>query len=71
MSARFNYVKVASKFKTNATNVKAPTRFKAMLEQRRIWAESAGLNPDVIENMYRNLVDYFIQEELQHWQNNQ
>jgi isochorismate pyruvate lyase len=38
-----------------------------MLTQRRQWAESAGLNPDVIEKIYRDLVDYFIDEELQHW----
>ncbi|GAB4238770.1 MAG: chorismate mutase [Stanieria sp.] len=70
LGQRFEYVKVASKFKTNENSVKAPERLKAMLKQRRIWAESAGLNPDVIEEMYQNLVNYFINEELQSWQNN-
>lgn len=66
LGTRFNYVKVASKFKTNETSVKAPERFQAMLKQRRVWAESAGLNPDIIEDMYRNLVNYFIEEELRY-----
>jgi isochorismate pyruvate lyase len=39
-----------------------------MLDQRRIWAEQEGLNPDVIEKMYRDLVNYFIKEELKYWQ---
>lgn len=65
---RFEYVKAASKFKTSETSVKAPERFKAMLQQRRIWAEEEGLNPDVIEKLYQDLVNYFIQEELKHWQ---
>lgn len=65
---RFEYVKAASKFKTSKTSVKAPERFKSMLQQRRIWAEEQGLNPDVIEKLYEDLVNYFIQEELKHWQ---
>ncbi|MBW4636941.1 MAG: isochorismate lyase [Gloeocapsa sp. UFS-A4-WI-NPMV-4B04] len=65
---RFEYVKAASKFKTSETSVKAPERFKSMLQQRRIWAEEEGLNPDVIEKLYQDLVNYFIEEELKHWQ---
>ena len=42
-----------------------------MLEQRRIWAQEDGLNPDVIEKIYRDLITYFIEEELNHWQSNQ
>jgi isochorismate pyruvate lyase len=68
LGKRFSYVKAASKFKTNETTVKASERFKSMLDQRRIWAEQEGLNPDVIEKMYRDLVNYFIKEELKYWQ---
>ena len=69
LGERFGYVKAASKFKTSEATVRAPERFKAMLEQRRAWALQAGLHPDVIEKMYRDLVSYFIQQELEHWQN--
>ena len=68
LGKRFEYVKAASKFKTSETSVRAPERFKAMLEQRRVWASSEGLSPDAIEKMYRDLVNHFINEEMSKWQ---
>lgn len=68
LGQRFAYVKAASKFKTSETDVKAPDRFRSMLLQRRTWAEAEGLSADVIEQLYRELVTYFIEEEMQHWQ---
>lgn len=67
-SQRFAYVKAAAKFKTNEASVKASDRFAAMLKQRREWAAAEGLNPDVIEKLYRDLVTHFIEEELKQWQ---
>lgn len=66
-SQRFAYVKAATKFKTSQATVKAPDRFAAMLQQRREWAAEEGLNPDVIERLYRDLVTHFIEEELKQW----
>lgn len=68
LGKRFAYVKVAAKFKNSETSVKAPERFNAMLQQRCVWAEEAGLNPEIIEKLYRDLVNYFIDEELKNWQ---
>lgn len=67
LGKRFEYVKAAAKFKTSEESVKAPERLKAMMQQRRIWAEEQGLNPDVIEKLYQDLVTYFMNEELHHW----
>lgn len=67
LGQRFAYVKAASKFKTSETTVRAPERLQAMLKQRRIWAEEVGLNADVIEKMYQDLVNYFINEEMNQW----
>ena len=64
---RYQYVKAAAKFKTSETSVKAPDRFAAMLQRRRAWAEEAGLDPDVIEKLYTDLVNYFIQEQMKEW----
>ncbi len=64
---RFAFVKAAAKFKTSEAGVKASDRFAAMLQQRREWAEAEGLNPDVIERLYRDLVTHFIEEELRQW----
>ncbi len=67
LGRRFAYVKAASKFKMSKAAVKDPERFQAMLVQRRTWAEAAGLSPDVIEKMYRDLVGYFTAEEMREW----
>lgn len=69
LSQRFDYVKAAAQFKTSGTDVKATDRLSSMLKQRRAWAEAAGLSPDVIEKIYQDLVEYFIHEEMKHWQN--
>jgi len=68
LGKRFEYVKAAAKYKTSETSVRAPDRYKAMLEQRRVWASSEGLSPDAIEKMYRDLVNHFIKEEMSKWQ---
>lgn len=68
LGKHFRYVRAAAPFKTDAAAVRAPERFAAMLEQRRVWAEQQGLSPDVIEQIYRDLVAYFIAEEMRHWQ---
>ena len=64
---RAEYVVAAAKFKTSETSVRAPERFKAMLEKRRQWAEQEGLSPDAIERMFSDLVNHFIDDEMQRW----
>lgn len=68
---RYKYVQAAAKFKTSETAVRAPERFKSMLLKRREWAQVEGLNPDAIEKLYADLVNYFIQEELDKWHQEQ
>ncbi len=65
---RAQYVMAAAKFKTSENAVRAPERFAAMLLQRREWAIEEGLNPDVIEKLYSDLVQHFISEEMRRWQ---
>jgi isochorismate pyruvate lyase len=67
LSKRFQYVIAAARFKTSEASVRSPDRFQAMLQQRREWAQESGLNPDVVENIYRDLVNYYIDEELKHY----
>lgn len=68
LGKRFEYVKAAARFKTSVATVRAPERQQAMLAQRRQWAVENGLSPEVIENMYRELVEYFVAEEVKSWQ---
>jgi len=67
LSKRFQYVIAAARFKTSEASVRSSDRFHAMLQQRREWALESGLNPDVVENIYRDLVNYYIEEELKHY----
>lgn len=66
---RAHYVKAAARFKDSEQAVSAPERFAAMLQSRRQWAESAGISPEIVETIYRDLVKYFIAEETEHWRN--
>lgn len=62
---RFEYVKEVVKYKDKtADSIVAAERREAVIEQRRIWAKEHGLNPDIIEEMYRNLIKHFIAEEM-------
>jgi isochorismate pyruvate lyase len=64
LGQRFHYVKAVTRFKKNAEEVRAPERYQAVINSRRAWAIEAGLNPDVIEEMYRHLIAHFIDEEM-------
>lgn len=68
ISRRVAYVRAAAKFKTSSANVAAPERVAAVLKTRREWAEAAGLDGDVIEGLYRDLVAYSISEEHKEWE---
>ncbi len=65
LGQRFEYVKAITRFKKTEEDVRAPERYNAVLQQRRVWAEEAGLNPDWIEEMYRLLIGHFINVELE------
>ena len=62
---RTKYVHQAVNFKKDAADVPAPERYTQVMRQRRAWAADAGLNPDIIEEMYKLLIDNYIQEELE------
>ncbi len=64
LGRRFDYVKAITRFKKTESDVRAPDRYNAVLTQRRVWAAEAGLAPDVVEQMYRLLIAYFIDEEM-------
>jgi len=63
------YVQAAAKFKTSTAEVQATDRVTTMIQQRRAWAEKAQVSPDLIEALFRELVQRFTQEELHYWQN--
>lgn len=61
---RFEYVKEVVKYKDRtSSSIEASDRRAVVLNDRRKWAEEAGLDPDVIEELYSRLIQYFIEEE--------
>ncbi len=65
LGERFKYVKEIVKYKEkDKDSIVAKERLEAVIQSRRKIAKENGLNPDIIEDMYRNLISYFIQEEL-------
>jgi isochorismate pyruvate lyase len=62
---RFTFVKEIVKYKNNKYDIYAPDRYNEVINRRRELAVSFNLDPDVIENMYRIMMDYFIKEELE------
>lgn len=65
ISQRFQYVKEVVKYKdSNPDSIVATDRRDVVLQSRRKWAEENGLDPNVIEEMYAKLIQYFISEEM-------
>lgn len=64
LGERFKYVKEVVKYKEKTVNcIEANDRKKAVIEKRREWAKERGLDPDVVEDIYLKLIQYFIGEE--------
>jgi len=61
---RFSYVKEIVRFKSNEEDVLAQKRYREVLEKRREWAKNQNLNPDTIEDIYKTLMKYFIDEQM-------
>lgn len=62
---RFKYVKEVVKYKEKtAESIVANDRREAVIAKRREWALENELDPDVIEKMYRELIQHFINEEM-------
>ena len=64
---RAAYGKAASKFKTSEAAVRAPERLRALMRSRREMAARVGVDPVVIEHVYKLLVEYLTNEEVHHW----
>jgi isochorismate pyruvate lyase len=65
LGERFRYVKSIVQFKEKTKNsIVAKERFEAVIRSRRDMAKKNGLDADVIEKMYRILIQYFIEEEM-------
>ena len=67
IAERVWYVREAAKFKASSAGVAAPERVAAVLKTRREWAEAAGVEGEMMETLYRQIVQYCISEEHKRW----
>ena len=61
---RQDYVHAAARFKRSDNEVHAHERQRQMMAARRLWAENQGVAPDLVESLFRAMVDHFVAAEL-------
>ncbi|MBO9594739.1 MAG: chorismate mutase [Niabella sp.] len=64
---RAGFVKAAARFKKSETAVRDERRVEAVIESKRKLAAACDVSPELIEAVYRTMIGYFINEELEHW----
>ena len=66
LGERFKYIQEIVKYKKkDKESIVANERRERVILTRRELAEKNGLNPDIIEKIYKLLIDHFIDEELE------
>ncbi|TFH41609.1 MAG: chorismate mutase [ANME-2 cluster archaeon] len=64
LSQRSNYVKQAAGFKKTIADVKAPNRVEEVIGKVRNLATENGLDPGIVEQVYRTMISSFIDYEM-------
>lgn len=58
------YVDQAVRFKSSVQDVQAPERVEQVIANVRNKANVQGVDADLVEKIYREMIQYFIQREL-------
>jgi isochorismate pyruvate lyase len=65
LGIRYQFVREIVKYKNkDYASIKAQDRYDAVLKKGREWAVENGIDPDVIEKIYKELIHHFIDEEM-------
>jgi len=67
IAERSHYVKQAANFKKDAEDVKSPKRVEMIIEKVRRLADDNNVNPNIVEVVYRNMINSFINFELEEY----
>ena len=68
IAQRGHFVKQAAKFKKDTTDVKAPKRVEEVISKVKDLSKTAGANEEVVENIYRTMIDSFINAEIKEFE---
>ena len=66
IAARQAYVDQAVVFKSSRAEAPAPHRVEQVIEQVRQHAVTYAADADLVEKLYRQMIQHFIERELQH-----
>ena len=58
------YVDQAARFKHTIQDVQAPERKQAVLKNVRALAQQQGVDPDLVEQLFEEMIQHFIRREL-------
>lgn len=61
---RHKYIEEIVKFKHDENSIVALDRKEKVINERKIWAKEAGLNPDTFKEIYTLLVESNIKHEM-------
>ena len=64
ISERSSYVRQAARLKNTKDDVRAPKRVEEVIARVRTLAEKEGLDPDIVEEVYRTMISSFIKYEM-------
>ncbi|NHB59538.1 chorismate mutase [Acinetobacter shaoyimingii] len=64
LATRQYYVDQAVRFKHSVQDVQSPQRVEQVIAKVRAQATEARIDPDLIEKLYRDMLQHFIQREL-------
>ena len=68
IAQRGHFVKQAAKFKKDTADVKAPKRVEEVISKVKNLAKTVGANEEVVENVYRTMIDSFINAEMKEFE---
>ncbi|MBU0923337.1 chorismate mutase [bacterium] len=68
IAQRGEFVKQAAKFKKDNDDVKAPKRVEEVINKVKNIAKLNGANEEVIENVYKAMIDSFIKAEMKEFE---
>lgn len=64
LGARQQMVRQAAKFKKDEDSVRSPDRVAAVIARVRQLANEIGASPEIVEHVYRAMIESFINYEL-------
>ncbi len=67
ISKRSEYVKKASRFKKDKNMVKDSNRVTKVIASKKKLALKYRISPELIESIYKMMIDFFIKEEMKEW----